>query len=212
MTHNPAVGEKDTPAREWEAIVSACRRLVRQSPDASVTVQEVLDATSLSTRAFYRLFESKEDLLGSMLRADARVAEQRLLDAMGRAVTPGDAVVAWIDFWIGAIHSAGPFVRLRLVGRVRDPYVVDAVRQVWRDIDAASRAALALTIVAGVQRDSFAYGAPFDDARVFQSMVNELFDQRAFGAAVPKRAVMRAELIGLASRVLGTILPTTPMR
>jgi hypothetical protein len=120
--------------------------------------------------------------------------------------------VAWIDFWIGAIHSAGPLVRLRLVGRVRDPYVVDAVRQVWRDIDAASRAALALTIVSGVQRDSFAHGAPFDDARVFQGMVHDLFDQRALGATVPKRSVTRAELIGLASRVLGMTLPTTPMR
>ncbi|CAM4460596.1 Bacterial regulatory proteins, tetR family [Mycobacterium basiliense] len=57
----------------------------------------VLDRAQLSTRAFYRHFESKDQLVAAVFLEVARVEALRLRTNMASASTPVEAVAAWID-------------------------------------------------------------------------------------------------------------------
>ncbi|MEW2547289.1 TetR/AcrR family transcriptional regulator [Streptomyces sp. NPDC047002] len=83
-----AAGREDERAR----IVEAAYRCLAASDGASASVGEILAAAGLSTRAFYRHFGSKDDLLIAMFRddADALTAEMRAVTAA--ASSPADAL------------------------------------------------------------------------------------------------------------------------
>ncbi len=51
----------------------------------------------MGTRAFYRHFDSKDELVAALFLDMARAEERRLRRRMASAVTEVDAVAAWID-------------------------------------------------------------------------------------------------------------------
>jgi len=57
----------------------------------------VLDRAELSTRAFYRHFDSKDQLVAAVFLDMARVEKRRLRKKMVNATTAVEAVAAWID-------------------------------------------------------------------------------------------------------------------
>lgn len=57
----------------------------------------VLDRAALSTRAFYRHFDSKDALVSAVFLQMAQIEMRRLKRKMAGASDPVDAVVAWID-------------------------------------------------------------------------------------------------------------------
>ena len=79
------------------AIVAAASNIVRAQGVRSLNVAEVLERCQLGTRAFYRHFQSKDQLIAAVF-ADAAAAEtRRLRRRMKAKATPIDAVAAWID-------------------------------------------------------------------------------------------------------------------
>lgn len=62
-----------------------------------MTVADVLTGAKLGTRAFYRHFDSKDQLVEAVFLEMARVEMRRLRRKMGAAADPVEAVVAWID-------------------------------------------------------------------------------------------------------------------
>jgi len=80
-----------------DAIVNAAAELVHEEGIASVNVARVLDRAALSTRAFYRHFDSKDALVSAVFLQMARTEMRRLKRKMASASNPADAVVAWID-------------------------------------------------------------------------------------------------------------------
>jgi AcrR family transcriptional regulator len=79
------------------AIVDAASRCVREQGVQGLSIAAVLTRAHLSTRAFYRHFESKEQLVTAVFLEMARVERRRLKRRMTSAATSIDAVVAWID-------------------------------------------------------------------------------------------------------------------
>jgi AcrR family transcriptional regulator len=80
-----------------QAIVIAASESVREHGVQGLSIAAVLERAQLSTRAFYRHFESKDQLVTAVFLEMARVEKRRLKRKMTSAVTPVDAVVAWID-------------------------------------------------------------------------------------------------------------------
>ena len=80
-----------------DALVNAAAEIVRDEGIASVNVARVLDRAALSTRAFYRHFDSKDALVSAVFLQMARIEMRRLKRKMAAASNPADAVVAWID-------------------------------------------------------------------------------------------------------------------
>jgi AcrR family transcriptional regulator len=79
------------------ALLDAAAKVVREQGVRSLSVAQVLDRAQLSTRAFYRHFDSKDDLISAVFLEMARVETRRLKRKMAAAADPSAAVVAWID-------------------------------------------------------------------------------------------------------------------
>ena len=80
-----------------DALVNAAAEIVRDEGVASINVARVLTRAQLSTRAFYRHFDSKDALVSAVFLQMARAEMRRLKRRMASASNPADAVVAWID-------------------------------------------------------------------------------------------------------------------
>lgn len=80
-----------------DELVNAAAEIVRDEGIAAVSVARVLDRTALSTRAFYRHFDSKNALVSAVFLQMARIEVRRLKRKMTATSNPAEAVVAWID-------------------------------------------------------------------------------------------------------------------
>jgi AcrR family transcriptional regulator len=79
------------------AILDAASRSMDDQGVRGLSVAAILERAQLSTRAFYRHFESKDQLVAAVFLEIARGETQRLRRKMANAQSPVDAVAAWID-------------------------------------------------------------------------------------------------------------------
>ena len=79
------------------AILTAAAKSVREQGVRGLSIAAVLERAELSTRAFYRHFESKDQLVSALFLEMARFETRRLRKKMAAADNPVDAVAAWID-------------------------------------------------------------------------------------------------------------------
>lgn len=79
------------------AIVDAASRSVREQGVRGLSVAAVLERAQLSTRAFYRHFDSKDQLVAAVFLEMTRSEVGRLRARMAEASDPIEAVAAWID-------------------------------------------------------------------------------------------------------------------
>jgi AcrR family transcriptional regulator len=80
-----------------KALLDAASKIVREEGVRSLSVAQVLNHAQLSTRAFYRHFDSKDALVSAVFLEMARAETRRLKRKMAAAADPSEAVVAWID-------------------------------------------------------------------------------------------------------------------
>jgi AcrR family transcriptional regulator len=79
------------------AIVDAASKSVREQGVRGLSVAAVLERAHLSTRAFYRHFDSKDQLVAAVFLEMTRSEVVRLRAKMAEATNPVEAVAAWID-------------------------------------------------------------------------------------------------------------------
>jgi AcrR family transcriptional regulator len=73
------------------------RREILTAASTTLSIAAVLERAAIGTRAFYRHFDSKDELVAALLLEMARAEERRLRRRMAAARTEIDAVAAWID-------------------------------------------------------------------------------------------------------------------
>ena len=78
-------------------ILAAASKSLREQGVRGLSIATVLDRAKLGTRAFYRHFESKDELVTAVFLEMARTEVRRLRRKMAAADGPVHAVVAWID-------------------------------------------------------------------------------------------------------------------
>lgn len=79
------------------AIVDAASKSVQDHGVRGLSVAAVLERAQLSTRAFYRHFDSKDQLVAAVFLEMAQAETQRLRSRMANTTDPVEAVVAWVD-------------------------------------------------------------------------------------------------------------------
>jgi AcrR family transcriptional regulator len=84
-------------AREMGRIVEATYELIERTGDVEPSLRDILRETGLSTQAFYRFFQSKDELLLLLLDDGRRQLVGYLEHRMSRATTPAGRVRAWIE-------------------------------------------------------------------------------------------------------------------
>lgn len=98
--NRPATRRRDKLAPDpgvRRAILVAASKAVREEGVRGLSIASVLDRAGLSTRAFYRHFESKDQLVAAVFEEMADVEMRRLRRKMAAAANPVGAVAAWID-------------------------------------------------------------------------------------------------------------------
>lgn len=95
------------------AILAAATASLREQGVAGLSIAGVLERAALSTRAFYRHFASKDELVAAVFLDTARAETQRLRRRMSSAATEIEAVAAWIDARLDLAFDAdvGPELR-----------------------------------------------------------------------------------------------------
>lgn len=79
------------------ALLTAALHVIGERGVRELTVAEVLSRAKLGTRAFYRHFTSKDELVAAAFLEKSRVEARRLRRRMDSCDGPIDTVVAWID-------------------------------------------------------------------------------------------------------------------
>lgn len=78
-------------------ILAAASTTLREQGVRGLSIAAVLERAKLSTRAFYRHFESKDELVAAVFLETARAERRRLQRRMSLATNEVEAVAAWID-------------------------------------------------------------------------------------------------------------------
>ncbi len=82
---------------ERKMIMDAAIRLMERNSDAELSAVDILAETGLSSRSFYRHFDSKEALLVALVRREAELVARSMERAIASAAGPVAAVEAWLE-------------------------------------------------------------------------------------------------------------------
>jgi AcrR family transcriptional regulator len=91
------------PADELRLLFDGALVVMERNGYADATVAGILAEAGLSTRSFYRHFDSKDHLLCALYRREAEAAAERLAARVSAAATP----LAALDTWIEEVMSLG---------------------------------------------------------------------------------------------------------
>jgi len=192
----------DKHQAEEHAIVRAAYRLISQRDTEPLAVQDILTETGLSTRAFYRHFTSKDDLITTMYRTDSQREMSRLSNRLAEAGSPMEAVVAWIDHWIAIIYDRKVAQHLRVLWAT-EARALAGFRTVESETNLMSITLLSQILAAGHHQGVFPTAEPDDDARVFQAAVVALLEVRLLGERPSTMAAARTHLASFIGRSVG---------
>jgi AcrR family transcriptional regulator len=133
-------------------------------------VADILREANLSTRSFYRHFQSKDELLCALYRRDADAAVVRLCTRVESAGNPRAALDAWIDEILSFGHHRAKAARLAVLG---SPGAMKAEGYAAETRRAATllMAPLQSLLVAGAADGTFPLADPAADAPLIQSAV-----------------------------------------
>ena len=158
------------PADELRLLFHAALVVMDRNGYADAAVADILAEAGLSTRSFYRHFQSKDQLLCALYRHEAEGAADRLVDRMSAAATP----LAALDGWIDEIMSLGYHRRkaaraavLGSPGAMRAEGYAEESRHAITLLTAPLRDLLA----AGQRDGTFPLADPVADAPLIQSVV-----------------------------------------
>ena len=90
---------------ERNLLMDAAIEVMTGSDYLEISVGDVMAAAGVSTRSFYRHFESKDALLVAVMRRDAEAVGQLLDHAVSSAPNPAAAVQAWLDGYLGCFYE-----------------------------------------------------------------------------------------------------------
>jgi len=184
-----------------QAIIEAAYRQFR--PGATgVSVTEILRETGLSTRAFYRQFESKDELVVKMCRDEYNRMSTRLAAAVASARTPLKAVEAWVGEMLQAGYDPRRSGRT-LMFSSPDARSARGFQQLRREGSAMHREILADVIRGGKSSGAFPLADPDNDARAIHAIALNLIEARAFGEPGPSYDEARNHIVGLFGRGVG---------
>jgi AcrR family transcriptional regulator len=90
---------------ERQLIMDAAVEIMAANGYLDAAVGDVLANAGVSTRAFYRHFATKDDLVLALFRRDAESVSRMLGNAVGAASDPVQALETWIDGYLDLFYD-----------------------------------------------------------------------------------------------------------
>src|SRR5215210_5267177 len=170
----------------------------------SLSVTEVLAGAGLSTRAFYRHFESKDALLLALYRRDSERLNAQLEAAVAAAGNPREALVTWIERTMHLV--ADPRRRQRvLVFSSEEVARARGLRVERQRTQAAQVATVTGILTAGRADGSFPWATVPGDARMIQAACSKALDDQIAQATSVPPGEAAADIADFALRALGAV-------
>ncbi|TDD31709.1 TetR/AcrR family transcriptional regulator [Actinomadura sp. KC06] len=193
-------------AAERTRIIEAAYRCLADAQGAPVSITEILTAAGLSTRAFYRQFESKDALLLAMFRRDGGRVMAELRELAASAGSPAEALGALIAGMLAI--TADERRRARVLALTSG----DATRARGYSgergrVIAEQEAIIAEILAAGRADGSFPWAEPGPDARFVRAALGQAFEDQMAGTAEATAAEAAAQITRFALRALGARPP-----
>ena len=101
---------------ELRILLDAALAVMERNGYVDAAVADILREADLSTRSFYRHFESKDQLLCALYRREAEAAAARLHAKVDAASDPRAALDAWIDEILSFGHHRTKAARVAVLG------------------------------------------------------------------------------------------------
>jgi len=171
----PAAARTGRPRRfesedELRLLLDAAMIVMGRNGYVDASVADILSEANLSTRSFYRHFESKDQLLCALYRREAENAAARLNAKVDAAPSPRAALDAWIDEILSLGQHRAKAARVRVLsspGAMRADGYLEETRYASELLMAPLEALLA----AGASDGSFPLADPPADADLIRSVV-----------------------------------------
>lgn len=174
--------------------------VMRRNGYANVSITDILNEAKISTRAFYRHFASKDDLLIAMFRDSAELTRQRLEAEIAGAGSPVDQLMTWVDEILDMGYDARK-------GRVARLFASDSVRATFADAGHEAIAKLAEPLLqvlkTGVATGDFPRCDPDADAGSIHAIVWRLFMDAMNDRSALDRDDARAHVVRFVMPALG---------
>ncbi|MFI5041212.1 MAG: TetR/AcrR family transcriptional regulator [Acidimicrobiales bacterium] len=156
-------------ADELRLLLDAALVVMERNSYEDVAVADILAEAGLSTRSFYRHFESKDQLLCALYRREAERAAARLSAKVSAAANPGLALDAWIEEVLSYGHHRTKAARAAVLGSpgaMRADGYFDETRHASKLLIAPLEGLLA----AGKLDGTFPHADPAADAPLVQAV------------------------------------------
>jgi AcrR family transcriptional regulator len=203
---NAAAGRPGRPRRfsadaEMQMILDAAMTVMRRDVSADANVTEIIEQAGLSTRAFYRHFASKDELLRALHRREAERAAARVVERLSAATTPRSQLVAWVDEQLSLVYDDRKAVRVALLSSEVAQRAASAeygyVRQLMLD-------PLVGVLRRGLADGTFPAADPDNHALSIYALISGLLRTAIAGERVwPSQSTAVAEVIAFCLPALG---------
>lgn len=195
-------GVRQVAEDERLRIIEAAYTALGATSGAAVSVSEILAAAGLSTRAFYRHFDSKDGLLMALLRQETEAMQLRLQAAVDAAPAPPEQLRAWIAEFLRV--SSTPRRRQRALlfasGEVTRARGYAAERDRMR---AAHEQGILAVLGRGLRDGSFPWAVLPSDAKAIRSVIDRVFEEQIRGVGVVGADEAAEQVVDFAFRALG---------
>jgi AcrR family transcriptional regulator len=185
---------------EVEALIAATWAVAARAGSIEPSVREILEQAGLSTKAFYRHFRSKDQLLLVALDEGTRVLVDYLERRMAAAADPLAAIGAWIEGFVRQAANPSAAQRTRPwtlgTGRLASRFPADFDRN-QRAIAAPLEREITRAVAEGLARSP----DPARDARLIYAYTSDTVRVHLLRGTVPD-AETTAHLVTFAHRAL----------
>jgi AcrR family transcriptional regulator len=195
--------QPETPTGdERGCIIEAAYSCLSEPHRGPIPIAAILHRAGVSTRAFYRHFESKDELFLAMLRQESDSLAKRLDQIVEQAPgSPIDQLKAWIDQMFGWVHD----VQMRIHLTVIDSDEVRAAkgyRELRERLHADRERSLVEILRRGRDDGSFPLANPERDAVAISAVVSRVMTGQSPDDARQLERSM-ARVLDFALRALG---------
>ena len=182
-------------------IIDAAYGCLSEPHSGAIPVAAILQRAGVSTRAFYRHFESKDELFLAMLRQESDVLAGRLDRIVDEAGTPVDQLKAWISQMFGWMHDAEMRMHLTVIDS-DEVRAAKGYRETRERLHADRERSLIEILRRGRDDGSFPQADPDHDAVAISAVISrEMANQRPGDEQRLRRSL--AWVLEFALRALG---------
>ena len=154
-------------------IIEAAYSCLSEPHSGAIPVAAILQRAGVSTRAFYRHFESKDELFLAMLRDETDALAARLDHILADAADPVEQLRAWIAGMFGLIHDDETRMHFTVIDS-DEVRAAKGYRQTREKAHADRERSLVKILRDGRDGGTFPLTVPEDDAIAISAIVSRV--------------------------------------